>query len=102
MLLLRELRTSRGVSLALWGDAHDLQRLADQLAGVGNAELAALVRQAASTAKVVAGRPMGSVSFRFRQAGVPHALMEAADEAGVDLECITEDIGLDTSFDPKG
>ena len=91
MLLLREVPTPQAGSLTLWGETHDLQRLADQLSRVGNAHLADLVRQAVSLAKVVAGRPMGSVSFQVGQSGAPHALIEAAHGAGVALEYRTDE-----------
>lgn len=102
MVMLREVRAPEVVTFALGGDPQDLRRIADQLATVGNAQLAALVRQAASTPTVVAGVPMASVSVQLGQAGVPHALIEAARGAGVDLDRSTHDVGWEEPIKPEG
>ncbi len=102
MLLLREGQARGAVSFELWGDAPDLQRLADHLATVGNTQLATLVRDASRTPKLVAGRPRGAVCFHLGQSGVPHALMEAAQGAGVELERVSAEVGPDASTGPVG
>ncbi len=101
MVMLREVRTAEVVTFALGGSPQDLQRIADQLATVRNAHLAALVRQAASAPVPAAGGSMASLSVRRGQAGVPHALIEAADGAGVDLEYLTHNGEPDPSINAK-
>ncbi len=101
MVLLREVRAAEGVTFALSGHPQDLQRIADQLAAVGNAHLAALVRQATSTPMLAAGGLMASLSVRLGQAGVPHALIEAARGAGLELDRSSHDLGQEEPIDPN-
>ncbi len=101
MLMLREVRTTGVVSFDLSGDPNDMRRLADRLGTVGNAQLAARVRHAALTPALVAGRPMVSVSFRPGESGAPHALVEAAQGAGVALDRSTQEVGSEGTPDPE-
>ncbi len=93
MVMLREVRAAEGVTFALSGNPQDLQRIADQLATVGNAHLATLVRQATITPMLAAGGSTASLSVRLGQAGVPHALMEAASGARVELDRSIHEVG---------
>lgn len=102
MVMLREVRAAEGVTFALGGNPQDLQRIADQLASVGNAHLATLVRQAASTPVRSVGGAMASLSVRLGQAGVPHALMEAARRAGLELDRSTHDLVREEPIAPEG
>lgn len=101
MLRLREIWTTSVVSFDLSGDLNDMRRLADGLGMVGNAQLAARVRHAALTPALVAGRPMVSVSFRPGESGAPHALVEAAQGAGVELDRSTQEVGSEGTLDPE-
>ncbi len=102
MVMLREVRAAKGVTFTLSGNPQDLQRIADQLATVGNAHLATLVRQATITPMLAAGRSTASLSVRLGQAGVPHALIEAARGAGLELDHSTHVLGREESIDPDG
>ncbi len=89
MLMLREVRATGVVSFNLSGDPEDMRRLGT----VGNAQLAGRVRHAVRTSALVAGRSVISVSFHSGESGVPHALVEAAQGAGVELDRVTQEIG---------
>ncbi len=102
MVMLREVRAAEGVTFALSGNPQDLQRIADQLATVGNAHLATLVRQATIPPMLAAEGSMASLSVRLGQAGVPHALTEAARGAGLELDHSTHVLGREESIDPEG
>ncbi len=101
MLRLREVRATGVVSFNLSGDPDDMRRLAERLGTVGNAQLAARVRHAALTPALVAGRSVISVSFRAGESGVPHALIEAAQGAGVELDRVTQEVGLEGALAPE-
>ncbi len=101
MVMLREVRAAEGVTFAISGNAQDLQRIADHLASVGNAHLATLVRQATSTPVPSVEGAMTSLSVRLGQAGVPHALIEAARGAGLELDCSTHDLGREEPINPN-
>ncbi len=96
------LMRTQGVTFALGGAPQDLQRIADHLATVGNAHLVALVRHAARTPVPAAGGPMASVCVPLGQAGVPHALIEAARGAGLELDRSSHDLGPEEPIDPEG
>ena len=102
MVLLREVRAPEAVTFALGGDPQDLRRIADHLATVGNAQLEVLVRHAANTPTIEAGRLVASVSMRLGQSGVPYALIEAAHGAGVELDHSTHDVGREEVIDLEG
>ena len=99
---MREVRAAEGVTFALSRNPQDLPRIADQLATVGNAHLAALVRQATSTPMLAAGGSMTSLSLQLGQAGVPYALMEAARGVRLELDRSTHDLVREEPIDPEG
>ncbi len=103
MLMLTESRASGQVSYQLAGDVRAMRQLAEGLVASECAQIAALVRQAATAAETtVAGKPMAAVSFKPDASGVPDALIDAAVRAGIPLDRSTQEMGPEEPIEPEG
>ena len=103
MLTLTEIRAPGQVSYRLSGDVREMRRLTDGLVASECAQIAALLRQTASASTTAtAGRPTAAVAFRPGASGVPDALIDAAQRAGIRLERSTQEAGPEGAGEPGG
>jgi len=103
MLTLTEIQESGQVSYQLSGDVGEMRQLTEGLVAAECAQIAALLRQTATaTQTTIAGKPTAAVAFKPGTSGVPDALIDAAERAGIQLNRSTQGTGPEASIEPEG